>query len=64
MATFTDPVTVSMDDHRHGGLSVTVSMDDHRHGGLSSWMTTGMDPVTISIDDYLQDIDRSIDTSC
>ena len=36
---------------------VTVSTDGYLHGGLSAWMAIG-------IDGYLQDIDRSIDTSC
>ena len=43
MTIFMDPVTVSTDDHRHGGLSARM---------------------TISTDGYLQNIDRSIDTSC
>ena len=55
-----------MDDYLHGELSarmttgmapVTIGTANYRHGGLLAWMAIG-------IDDHLQNIDRSIDTSC
>ena len=50
MATGMAPVTIGIDGYLHGSCN-------HQHGELSAWRTTG-------IDGHLQNIDRSIDTSC
>ena len=61
-------MAIDMADYQHGWLPAWIllyiviflqdtSIDDHQHGELSARMT-------IFMDGYLQNIDRSIDTSC
>ena len=66
-------MAIGMADYWHRWLSswmttgmapVTIGTANYRHGGLLAWMAIFTVPVTVSTDDYLQDIDRSIDTSC
>ena len=45
-------MAIGTDDHLQD-----IDTADYRHGGLLAWMA-------IFMDGYLQNIDRSIDTSC
>jgi hypothetical protein len=61
-------MTIGMADYRHRWPSarMTIFTDDYLHGELSAWILLYIVIFLqdTSMDGYLQDIDRSIDTSC